>query len=62
MKKIGDVFERNGQKYVVTYVSGENFSYAPVQEEAKEEPVPEEAPEEEQKEAAPRKRGRKATA
>lgn len=39
MKQIGDIFELDGKRYIVTYVSGENYSYAPYEE--KKEPAPE---------------------
>lgn len=32
MKQIGDIFELDGRRYIVTYVSGENYSYAPYEE------------------------------
>lgn len=63
MKQIGDIFELDGKRYIVTYVSGENYSYAPYEEkrepdQAKEEPVKAEK-EPEKKAPARAKRGRK---
>lgn len=63
MKQIGDIFELDGKRYIVTYVSGENYSYAPYEEkrepdQAKEEPIKaEKGPE--KKAPARAKRGRK---
>ena len=63
MKQIGDIFELDGRRYIVTYVSGENYSYAPYEEKkepepAKEEPIKAEK-EPEKKAPAGAKRGRK---